>query len=132
MEHAKDQSPENTGKNRSNTALLLLVVILLISNVALLYLYMQSRNEGESKDTKLEYISSEKDNVTRMLEEVLESYDTLKTSHDQTTAEIAAQRAQIEDLMDRVKRGDYDLSKAKKEAETLRKIMKGYVATIDS
>lgn len=132
MEHAKDQSPENTGKNRSNTALLLLVVILLISNVALLYLYMQSRNEGESKDTKLEYISSEKDNVTRMLEEVLESYDTLKTSHDQTTAEIAAQRAQIEDLMDRVKRGDYDLAKAKKEAATLRKIMQGYVATIDS
>jgi hypothetical protein len=31
-----------------------------------------------------------------------------------------------------VKRGNYDLSKAKKEAETLRKIMKGYVATIDS
>jgi hypothetical protein len=34
--------------------------------------------------------------------------------------------------LDQVKRGKYDLSKAKKEAETLRKIMKGYVATIDS
>jgi len=35
-------------------------------------------------------------------------------------------------LLTQVKNGNYSLSKAKKEAETLRRIMKGYVATIDS
>jgi hypothetical protein len=34
--------------------------------------------------------------------------------------------------MEKVKNGNYSLAKAKKEAETLRKIMKGYVVTIDS
>lgn len=34
--------------------------------------------------------------------------------------------------MKKVKNGNYSLAKAKKEAETLRTIMKGYVATIDS
>ncbi len=128
------QSPLNPEprKNRTNTGLLLLVVVLLISNVALLYLYMQSRSEGDTKEAKLEQLSSDKDNVTFLLENMLSSYDTLKTDNEQLIVEMDAQRDQIEQLLDQVKRGNYDLSKAKKEAETLRKIMKGYVATIDS
>jgi FtsZ-binding cell division protein ZapB len=63
---------------------------------------------------------------------MLASYDTLKTENEQLTVEMEAQREKIESLLDQVKRGNYDLAKAKKEAETLRKIMKGYVATIDS
>ena len=47
-------------------------------------------------------------------------------------AEIADQRGQIDRLMTRVKNGNWELGKVKKEAETLRSIMKGYVATIDS
>jgi hypothetical protein len=47
-------------------------------------------------------------------------------------AEIADQRGQIDKLMTRVKNGNWELGKVKKEAETLRSIMKGYVATIDS
>src|SRR5690606_5591685 len=39
---------------------------------------------------------------------------------------------QIVSLMDKVKNGNYNLHKARREAETLRKIMKGYVVTIDS
>ena len=47
-------------------------------------------------------------------------------------AEIAAQRDRIDDLITQVKNGNWALSKAKKESETLRSIMKGYIATIDS
>ena len=63
---------------------------------------------------------------------MLASYDTLKTDNNQLTTEMEAQKAQIEQLLTQVKNGNYSLSKAKKEAETLRRIMKGYVATIDS
>jgi len=125
-------APGTDNRNRSNTGLLLLVVLLLISNVVMLWLLMQRGKEVESTQLQVETITSEKDNVTHLLENMLASYDTLKTENEQLTTEMEAQKAQIEELLDRVKRGNYDLSKARKEAETLRKIMKGYVVTIDS
>jgi hypothetical protein len=132
MDQNSSTSPQGEKKNRSNTGLLLLVVLLLISNVVMLWMLMERGKEVEQTQEQVQAISSEKDNVTHLLENMLASYDTLKTENDQLTTEMEAQKAQIGELLDRVKRGNYDLSKAKKEAETLRKIMKGYVATIDS
>lgn len=119
-------------KGRSNTALLALVVLLLISNVVMLYLLMQKDKDVESTGQQLTQMTSEKDNVTKLLEDMLAQYDTLNTDNEQLRTEMSAQREQIEDLMEKVKNGNYSLAKAKKEAETLRKIMKGYVVTIDS
>ena len=127
-----EQSNLNEKKNRSNTGLLLLVVLLLISNVVLLWMYMQSQKRGEETQAQVENVTTEKDNVTHLLEEMLASYDTLKTENEQLTVEMEAQKEKIESLLQQVKRGNYDLSKARKEADTLRRIMKGYVATIDS
>ena len=132
MDQQSSINPNVEKKNRSNTGLLLLVVLLLISNVVMLWMLMQRGKEVEQTQEQVQVISSEKDNVTHLLENMLASYDTLKTENDQLTTEMEAQKAQIGELLDRVKRGNYDISKAKKEAETLRKIMKGYVATIDS
>ena len=132
MDQTSSTSPQGEKKNRSNTGLLLLVVLLLIGNVVMLCMLMQRGKGVEQTQEQVQAISSEKDNVTHLLENMLASYDTLKTENDQLTTEMEAQKAQIGELLDRVKRGNYDLSKAKKEAETLRKIMKGYVATIDS
>jgi hypothetical protein len=47
-------------------------------------------------------------------------------------AEISAQRDKIDGLITNVKNGNWELGKAKKEAATLRVIMKGYIVTIDS
>jgi hypothetical protein len=130
MDQNTSTSPEK--KNRSSTGLLLLVVLLLVSNVVMLWMLMQRNKEVEQTQQQVAAVTSEKDNVTVMLENMLASYDTLKTDNEQLTVEMEAQRERIEGLLDQVKRGNYDLAKAKKEAETLRKIMKGYVATIDS
>lgn len=131
MDQHTSPSPEPK-KNRSNTGLLLLVVLLLISNVAMLWMLMQRNKEVEQGQQEVAAISSEKDNVTHLLENMLASYDTLKTENAQITTEMEAQKAQIEQLLEQVKNGNYSLAKAKKEAETLRRIMKGYVVTIDS
>jgi len=132
-----DNAPKGTNegtepRSRSNAGLIALVVLLLISNVVMLYLLMQRNKEVDVKDRKVLAITSEKENVTRLLEEMIVSYDTLSTENEQLTVEMEAQRERIEALLDQVKRGNYDLAKAKKEAETLRRIMKGYVVTIDS
>lgn len=119
-------------KSRSNTGLLLLVVLLLVSNVVMLWMLMQRNKDVEQGQQQVATITSEKENVSMLLENMLASYDTLKTENTQLTTEMEAQKAQIEQLLTQVKNGNYSLSKAKKEAETLRRIMKGYVATIDS
>ena len=130
MDQNTSNSPDK--KNRSSTGLLLLVVLLLISNVVMLWMLMGRNKEVEQTKEQVVAITSEKDNVTVMLESMLASYDTLKTDNEQLTVEMEAQRERVEGLLGQVKRGNYDLAKVKKEAETLRKIMKGYVATIDS
>lgn len=45
---------------------------------------------------------------------------------------LRAQQMQLEELVAKVNRAQYDLDKARKEAEVLRGLMKGYVVTIDS
>lgn len=119
-------------KNRSNTLLLVLVVLLLISNVVLLFLWFQQKDRATASADQVTTVTSEKENVTRLLEDMLVQYDTLSTTNDQLRTGMDSLQKQIVTLMDKVKRGNYDVHKAKKEAETLRKIMKGYVVTIDS
>lgn len=132
MDQPTSPTPNGSQKNRTNTWLLLLVVLLLLSNVYLAIKLSQTSKQADLGEQRVETLTSEKDNVTFLLENMLASYDTLKTENEQITVEMEAQKAQVERLLDQVKRGNYDLSKAKKEAETLRKIMKGYVFTIDS
>lgn len=132
MDQQTNQTSAGGGRNRSNPGLLMLVVLLLVSNVVMLWMLMQRNKEIDRNEQQVENLTSEKDNVTFLLENMLASYDTLKTENEQITVEMEAQKAQIEQLLNQVKRGNYDLAKARKEAETLRRIMKGYVVTIDS
>lgn len=128
-----------TGKNRNNTLLLALVVLLLISNVILLFLWFQKKDQATAAADQataaadqVTAVTSEKENVTKLLEDMLVQYDTLSTTNDQLRTRMDSLQQQIVALKDKVQRGNYDLGKAKKEAETLRRIMKGYVQTIDS
>ncbi|MFN3874356.1 MAG: hypothetical protein ACK4L7_00390 [Flavobacteriales bacterium] len=127
-----ERSANPQGKNRSNTGLLLLVVLLLISNVVLLYLLMQRGRQVDVAEQKVEALESRNEDVLGMLERTLNSYDSLSTENDTLRQELEFQKQQVQELMDKVKRGNYDLAKARKEAETLRAIMKGYIAQIDS
>ncbi|MBS1569994.1 MAG: hypothetical protein JST45_11215 [Bacteroidetes bacterium] len=131
MTEIQDQKPQ-PAKNRSNTLLLVLVILLLISNVVLLILWSQKNDQAAASASQVTAVTSEKDNVTKLLQDMLVQYDTLSTTNDQLRTGMDSLQKQIVTLMDKVKRGNYDLGKAKREAETLRKIMKGYVVTIDS
>lgn len=96
-----------------------------------LQLYQKSETI-EAVETDNASLTLERDQVLFDLEKLRFSYDTLSTENALMLAEIADQRTQIDKLVTRVKNGNWELGKVKKEAETLRSIMKGYVATIDS
>ena len=82
-------------KNRSNTLLLALVVLLLISNVVMLYLWNQKGDQAQQAQAQVAAVSSEKENVTKLLEDMLVQYDTLSSENEQLNAEMAAQPAAI-------------------------------------
>lgn len=82
---------------------------------------------GEIESGVLERQSLELD-----LQKLRFSYDTLQTENSLMMAEMAAQRSEIDGLLNKVRDRNYSVSKLKKEAETLRRIMQGYVVTIDS
>ncbi|HEX2615942.1 MAG TPA: hypothetical protein VHL57_00290, partial [Flavobacteriales bacterium] len=119
-------------KSRSNALLLALVVLSLIGNAVLFYLWSQKSDQVVVTQQALDTKSQEKENVTKLLEDMLSQYDTLSTDNEQLRTEIDAQKEKIKGLMDQVQRGKTDIFKIRKEAETLRKIMQGYVVTIDS
>lgn len=81
---------------------------------------------------KVPRIESEKDNLIRLLEDMLSIYDTLRTDNLQKEQEIKVNRDQMQMLLNRINFGQYDLSEARKEAETLRKILKNQVSHMES
>lgn len=127
-----DQQPTTEKKNRSNTGLLLLVVLLIISNVIMLWMLMDKKEELAMQQGENQALSTRNEDVLGMLERTLDSYDSLQTENDTMRQEMELQKQQIEDLIAKVKSGNYSLAKARKEAETLRAIMKNYVQQIDS
>ena len=113
--------------------------ILIITSAALAlacavlgYQLYERNGDVEQGESDLAALSLEKEHVLFDLEKLRFSYDTLDTENALMIAEIADQRAQIDGLVQQVRNGNWSLSRAKKEAESLRMIMKGYVVTIDS
>lgn len=118
--------------NLSSKQSLIAIVILA---VICLFLGIQLFVGGEKfKDLSGDYsrLEMDKEQVVFDLEKLRFSYDTLNIENSMMLAEISAQRDKIDGLITSVKNGNWELGKAKKEAATLRVIMKGYIVTIDS
>ena len=116
----------------SQRSLIITSAALALACAVLGYQLYERTGDVERGESDLVALSLEKDHVLFDLEKLRFSYDTLNTENALIIAEIADQRAQIDGLVQQVRNGNWSLSRAKKEAETLRTIMKGYVATIDS
>jgi hypothetical protein len=81
---------------------------------------------------QIQAVTDERDILAVELEAMKMGYDTLQTDNAEMAAKIEEQQSELESLIKKAKNKDYDISKLKKEAETLRTIMKGYIHQIDS
>ena len=111
--------------------------LLLIGALALICVFLGANLYIKTNDLKelsvdYDHLELSKEQVVFDLEKMRFSYDTLQTENELLLAEIAAQQDKIDGLITKVKNGNWALAKAKKESETLRTIMKGYLVTIDS
>jgi len=128
---------ENTSKdNRKKSGLLwILIALLAITNGVTFWMYMQEKNKAGTEIVIKEQVIVERDNVKSELLQLQQDFGNLQTNDKALQAEIDAKKAEIAQLLEDAEKhkGDaYIISKLKKESETLRQIMRGYVRTIDS
>lgn len=123
-------------ENRKKSGLLwVLIGLLAITNAVTFWMYLQEKNNGNQTIVLKEQIIIERDNVKNELLQLQKDYGSLKTNDAALQAEIDAKKAEIDELLANAEKhkGDpYIIAKLKKETETLREIMRGYVRTIDS
>lgn len=144
-------STQTSEPKRKGTGGYIAVIILLLIGLGVMFWLLSAEKSkvsecGDAK-TKLEadmsgmnqmmegYVGNMSNDLKTDFQNMLKTYDAL-LEKDKTQADsINAQKARIEELIQQVEKGKmtaYQLYELRKENETLRKIMKGYVVQIDS
>lgn len=127
---------QTSNDNRKKSGLLwLLIGLLSLTNVITFWMYWQEKNKASNEIIVKEQVIVERENVKEQLLQLQTDFSSLQTNDVALQAEIDAKKIEIEKLLadaEKHKGDSYIISKLKKETETLRQIMRGYVRTIDS
>ena len=127
-------NPREDKKNNPRLMLILFSSSVLL-NLVLIFLLLQEKKEVEKQIEIIKTVFVEKGDVEGELQKLKQDFEELETSDVALKAEIEEKKKQIEELVLEAKKHKGDariIAKLKKETETLRSIMKGYVRTIDS
>ena len=148
MSETKDLKPESKKKD----GVYVFIIILLIAALAALGLLIANKNKNLNQcsiekaslesdmagmeDMMGQYVGSEKGNIKEDLRGMLEMYDDQLLKNNANKDSIQFQKDKITTLLQELdnnkKSSARQIYKYKKETETLRKIMKGYIQQIDS
>ena len=123
---------KNEGSNKKQ---IIIIVLLAVLSLVLGILYFTTEQTVVEKTESISALEFEQLQLKNDLQEMLIQYDTITVSNDRLNAEIMGQQEQIKELlkqMEKHKDDAYIIGKLRKEAGTLREIMKGYIHTIDS
>lgn len=122
-------------RKRRGALLWIIISVLLGTNAFTAWMLFKEKNKIVEQKIITEKIIVERDNVMADLELLKKDYENLQTSDVVLQKEIEEKKARIEELIKQAEKhkGDtYIIAQLRKETETLRQIMKGYVRTIDS
>lgn len=125
--------------NKSNRLLLIMfvtIVLLLLSNIFFIYKFFTTKKEKIYIYTTLINTEEEKQKIEAELKNMLDQYNQLKINNDTLTKQLEYEKNKIKELLEEIKKvksaSYYQINQYKKEVETLRNIMKSYIAQIDS
>ncbi len=119
-------------QERSNKVLIAILTLSILANVGLMIMLFDEKGKNEQLTGENVEITTEKNELELELNDMLLQYDSLSSDNDTLNAQLLSERARVEELIQKVKSGNWTIYKLKKETESLRKIMKGFVHTIDS
>jgi hypothetical protein len=130
-----NQPQQEEKKRRGGFIAWILFGLSLAVNGVLVYLWNTEKNKVAEQIEIVKTVYVERDNVKNELLALKDEYANLQTHDAKLQAEIEQKKLEIEELLKQAEKhkGDaYVIAKLKKETETLRQIMKGYIHTIDS
>jgi hypothetical protein len=129
--NAKKMSETQDSNKKSRIYIILLALLAVVFAV----LYFTKSSEVITKTETIDTLTLEQLQLKSDLQDMLIQYDTMTVQNEQLTAEMLGQQEQIKEMLKQIEKHKddaYIISKLKKEASTLRDIMKGYLSTIDS
>lgn len=109
--------------------------VLILTNVITLWLWLSERERVSRERIITQQIMVERDNVKEDLLALKEEYETLQSTDSLLQKDIEEKKLRIEELLkeaEKHRNDKYIIARLRKETETLRQIMIGYVHTIDS
>lgn len=124
-------TPEKKG-NKINKLLIVVTLLLFCFCGYLIWQNLELQKLIEQGNVAYTEVSSERDKVQGDLENMLAQYDEMAANNEELSEELQAERTKIEELLKQAKGKNWTIHKLRKETETLRTIMKGYVVQIDS
>lgn len=128
------QPQKNNPEKKSPVVGVLIFILILVAAFAGYLAYSNQQLQKSLEDcgyVKAE-VEQEKEQVIGELEQMSMQYDSMAVTNDSMNTELMAQREKVEELIKQAKNNNWTIYKLRKEAGTLREIMKGYVKTIDS
>ncbi|MGB0887809.1 MAG: hypothetical protein ACPGSL_06785 [Vicingaceae bacterium] len=133
MENKSEPASKEVKKSTKMNKLLVAIIILLFCFCGyLIWQNLELQSLLEEGEIAYNDVSNERDQVKNELEEMLEQYKAMEATNEGLSDKLEEERAKIEELLKQAKGKDWSIYKLRKETETLRTIMKGYVVQIDS
>ncbi len=119
-----------TDKDRRNNLIVIFLSAILVIVVILFFIQRSEHSKIISS------LNSEKESLQAELNEMMQSYDALKTDNDTLNSELFVARTRVKDLMveiGQLKKASYSqISKYQDEVGSLRRIMRNYIVQVDS
>lgn len=127
---------ENQNTSKKSIGYLIIILTLLVLLLGMTYLYFDQQKQTERKIAELTQVTHEKETLTFQFQNLLEDYDGLETTNDSIANQLSYEKERIKALIQelRVTKADnkIQIEKYKRELQTLRDIMKGFIHQIDS
>jgi hypothetical protein len=130
----ENQAPSPVKKKGRGTTIVLVIVIILLA-VASAYLYNllnQKEKQNQQYQEVQQVLEEEKNSLQGELKDLMEEYESMKSTNDSMNQKLEAQQAKIKKLLTYNASNLEKIKLYKKELVTLREIMKSYIVQIDS
>lgn len=119
-------------KPQLSMPILALLITLSVLTIVLAIAYFTSRGNLTETREEVKFVEEQKNTLEGELNELIYTYDSLKTNNDSVNLKLASEQEKIKKLLSVQASNTQKIKMYQSELETLRKVMRSYIVQIDS